>query len=453
MKERGSQTRRLLLMGFGGLLLLLAITGLNALSVLKRIQSENERIRADYVNRDRILEQLRSDIYLSGTYVRDFLLEPDPALADVHRTELESARARIQTNENAYRRMLREQEIVPFERFALGLRAYFDSLEPALQWNPGQRRALGYSFMKESLLPRRMEIVRLTDQISQVNQSQLEIGNREVSELFGNFRRSLIILSVATFVCGLLVAGGSMLRLLQLERLSSLRFAEVEQARSAQRELSARLLEIQESERKALSRELHDEVGQAVSSLLLGIGNVASSLSSDGKLEALRQLEELHRLAETTVAEVRDMALLLRPSMLDDLGLLPALQWQARETSRTTDVAVEIHAGPIAENLPEEHKTCIYRIVQEALHNVVRHAKAKRVWIYLGESEGNQLRLTIEDDGQGFSPENEKGLGLLGMKERVMHLHGSFHLESRPGRGTSIQVELPFSDAAAKVNA
>ena len=453
MKERGSQTRRLLLMGFGGLLLLLAITGLNALSVLKRIQSENERIRADYVNRDRILEQLRSDIYLSGTYVRDFLLEPDPALADVHRKELESARARIQANENAYRRMLRKQELVPFERFAHGLRAYFNSLDPAMQWDPGQRRALGYSFMKDSLLPRRMEIVRLTDQISQVNQSQLEIGNREVSELFSNFRRSLITLSAATFVCGLLVAGGSMLRLLQLERLSSLRFAEVEQARSAQRELSARLLEIQESERKALSRELHDEVGQAVSSLLLGIGNVASSLSSDGKLEALRQLEELHRLAETTVAEVRDMALLLRPSMLDDLGLLPALQWQARETSRTTDVAVEIHAGPLAENLPEEHKTCIYRIVQEALHNVVRHAKAKRAWIYLGGSEGNRLRLTIEDDGQGFSPENEKGLGLLGMKERVMHLHGSFRLESRPGRGTSIQVELPFSDAGAKVNA
>src|SRR6185437_2485421 len=95
MSHRGTQTRRLLLVGFGGILLLLAITGLNAVSVLKAIQSRNEQIRQDYVNRERILEQLRSDVYLSGTYVRDLLLEPDPARADTHRNELEETRSRI----------------------------------------------------------------------------------------------------------------------------------------------------------------------------------------------------------------------------------------------------------------------------------------------------------------------------------------------------------------------
>src|SRR4051794_20855162 len=113
----GRQTRRLLLIGFGGLLLLLAFTGFNALSVLSRIQTRNESIRQDYVNRDRILEQLRSDIYLSGTYVRDLLLEPDPTRADIHRNELNATRGRIEAMITAYQQVLRSEERAPFQRF------------------------------------------------------------------------------------------------------------------------------------------------------------------------------------------------------------------------------------------------------------------------------------------------------------------------------------------------
>lgn len=450
MDASGRQMLRLLLTGFGGLLLLLAFTGFNALSVFNKIETENERIRADYVNRNRILQQLRSDIYLSGTYVRDLLLEPNPALADVHRSELESARGRIGASEAAYERILRREERDPFRQFTKELGAYFESLRPALQWDPEQRRAYGYAFMKNSLLPRRMTVVQLADQISQVNQRQLEAGARQVSELFASFRRSLLVLVLLTLLCGFMVATGSIVRLLQLERLSSRRFAEVLQAQSALRELSTRLLEVQESERKALSRELHDEVGQALSGLLLGIGNVASTITGAETSEVQAQLQDLRRLAERTIAVVRDMSLLLRPSMLDDLGLLPALQWQAREVSRTKNIAVEVRASHLADDLPDEHKTCIYRIVQEALHNIVRHASATTVQIDLAEFDNKCVQLTIEDDGQGFQPQQEKGVGLLGMEERVKHLRGSFRLQSRLGRGTSIQVELPLARAEAE---
>jgi len=211
------------------------------------------------------------------------------------------------------------------------------------------------------------------------------------------------------------------------------------------RELSSRLLAVQESERKALSRELHDEVGQALSGLLLGIGNAAATIAPGREVEARCQLQDLRRLAEKTVAVVRDMSLLLRPSMLDDLGLVPAVQWQARETSRTNDISVQVHAESVSDDLPEAHKTCIYRIVQEALHNVSRHAKARTVQIHLTERQHRSLELRIEDDGQGFIPEREKGVGLLGMEERVIHLGGTFHLESRPGNGTRIHLELPLS--------
>ena len=441
-QKTGSQTRRLLLIGFGGLLLLLAITGVNALSVLSRIQTRNESIRQDYLNRDRILQQLRSDIYLSGTYVRDLLLEPDPSNADVHRNELNGTRDRIESMIAAYQQVLRGEEKNPFTRFTREVGLYFDSLRPALQWNAAQRKQLGYSFMKNSLLPRRMVVVGLADQISQLNQEQMETGSKRVTALFSTFRRDLVLLLITTLVTGFLLASASIYRILRLERLSALRFDEASQARGALRDLSARLVDVQETERRALSRELHDEVGQALSALLLAIGNVAAILSPDENPEARNQLLDTRRVAEKTVAVVRDMSLLLRPSMLDDLGLLPALEWQAREVSRNHNLRVTVEADSVPEDVPDEQRTCIYRVVQEALRNVTRHARATLVQIQLRQDE-KTLRLTIQDDGQGFSPERERGLGLLGMEERVKHLAGGFHVESRPGHGTIIRVELP----------
>lgn len=443
MTSSGTQTRRLLLIGFGGILLLLALTGLNAVSVLRTIQTRNERIREDYLNRERILEQLRSNVYLSGTYARDLLLEPDPARAEMHRNELEGARAQIESMIAEYARILRGNERPAFQQFEKEVSAYFDSLQPALQWNAEQRRALGYQYMQNSLLPRRMVIVHLADQIRSINQKQLEAGNRQVADLFAEFRRSFITLLLVTLACGMALAAGSVYRILRLERLSAARFEEVVQTRAALRDLSARMLEIQETERRALSRELHDEVGQSLSALLLAIDNVSASLPQESNSEPRTQLLEIRRLAERTVTVVRDMSLLLRPSMLDDLGLVPALQWQAREVSRNNNIRIDVQADASSEDLPDEHKTCIYRIVQEALRNVTRHARARFVQIHLTHPDGT-LRLTIQDDGQGFVPEREKGMGLLGMEERVAYLKGAFEVKSQPGRGTLINVDLPL---------
>lgn len=442
------QIRRLLLVAFGGLLLLLAFSGLNTLSVLRRIQTQNEHIRQDYSNRNQILEQLRSDIYLSGTFVRDLLLEQDPSRADTHRLELEAARTRINQNVAAYNLLLRPEERLAFQEFRTELDAYFKSLQPALEWNAAQRRSLGYAYMKDSLLPRRMVVVHLADQVSRVNERQMETGTRQIESLFSRFRRSLIIVLAFMLFCGVLLAVGSISRILRLEYISAKRFEEAEHAREGLRDLSARLIEVQESERRSLSRELHDEVGQSLSALLLGIGNVAAIVSPDGVGGARAQLADLRRLAERTVSIVRDMSLLLRPSMLDDLGLIPAVQWQAREISRNSNIYVQVLAESIPEDLPDDYKTCIYRIVQEALRNVVRHAQAKSVRINLSLS-AEHLLLTIKDDGQGFQPHREKGLGLLGMEERVSHLHGDFRVESRPGEGACIRVELPLAQRSA----
>lgn len=432
------------------MLLLLALSGINALTVVRKVETQSERIREDYFNRDQILEQLRSDIYLSGTYVRDLLLDQNPAEAGRHRRELDSTRTRVDRNVVAYEAILRSEERAPFQRFRTELDSYFNSLLPVLDWDAAQRRALGYDFMRTSLLPRRMMVVHLADQISAVNKRQMQAGNQQVANLFSRFRGTLIVFLVLTLVCGGLLTAGSVHSILRLEKVSAGRLNDAENAQAALHDLSARLIEVQESERRALSRELHDEVGQSVSALLLGIGNVAALLPSS-IAEARSQLGELRLLAEKTVAVVRDMSLLLRPSMLDDLGLIPAVQWQAREISRNHNVFVQVHADAIPEDLPDEHKTCIYRVVQEALRNAVRHAKAKTVHIDL-KQRGDTLLLTIRDDGKGFSPDREKGLGLLGMEERISHLHGHFRVTSQAGEGASISVELPIAEREAAVH-
>ena len=133
--------------------------------------------------------------------------------------------------------------------------------------------------------------------------------------------------------------------------------------------------------------------------------------------------------------------------MLDDLGLVPALHWQAREVSRRTGLRVDVDADEAADDLPEEYRTCIYRVVQEALQNSSRHAGARTVRISVHHGGGRVL-LRVQDDGKGFEAAHVRGLGLIGMEERVTHLNGELHVRSRSGEGTTLEVELPVSPVA-----
>jgi signal transduction histidine kinase len=141
------------------------------------------------------------------------------------------------------------------------------------------------------------------------------------------------------------------------------------------------------------------------------------------------------------------MALLLRPSMLDDFGLLAAVEWQGREISKRTGLVVEVMDHNFDDDLPDDHKTCIYRVVQEALNNCTAHAKATHARVLLTGGARHYV-LSISDDGVGFDPARKFGMGLLGMQERVARLGGTFLVESAPGRGTSIRVELPVAHSS-----
>jgi signal transduction histidine kinase len=156
------------------------------------------------------------------------------------------------------------------------------------------------------------------------------------------------------------------------------------------------------------------------------------------------QIRHVIVMAENSIQTVRNIALLLRPSMLDDLGLIPALEWQAREISRRGEMNVEVRSEMVPEQMPDEVKICIYRIVQEALNNAAAHASAKKAEVsVVGSLDG--LRVEITDDGRGFDAQRVRGMGLLGMEERVKHLGGSLMIVSRARQGTSVVAELPVA--------
>jgi signal transduction histidine kinase len=259
--------------------------------------------------------------------------------------------------------------------------------------------------------------------------------------LQGGLTRALTI----SLGSGLLLVLASMLYIARLERQTRSRYLELALSRHELRRLSARLVDAQETERRSISRELHDEIGQSLGALLVDLGRLSATLPSD-RPEVKAQLENMKSVAERTVDAVRNIALLLRPSMLDDLGLVAALEWQGREVSRRSAVEVEVQSESVPDNLPDEHKICIYRLVQEALNNAVRYSGAKNVRVTV-ERSGNNIMVRVSDDGRGFDPKRVRGLGILGMEERVKRLSGTLTVDSKPGQGATLVAELPLDDS------
>ena len=204
--------------------------------------------------------------------------------------------------------------------------------------------------------------------------------------------------------------------------------------------LAARLMMAQEEERRRISRELHDQVGQTITLLTLELTRLQAALPPGDATRA--GLATCLQLAEDNAVIVRNMALLLRPSMLDDLGLVPALNWQAREVLRRNGMQVTVEADDACNRLPDDYRTCIYRVVQEALHNATKHARAAHAHVTVRQ-EPLQIRVVIEDDGRGFDTHLQKGMGILGMEERVRYLGGVLQIESEPGYGTCVSILLP----------
>ncbi|HEV8635659.1 MAG TPA: sensor histidine kinase [Chloroflexota bacterium] len=212
------------------------------------------------------------------------------------------------------------------------------------------------------------------------------------------------------------------------------------------RALSSQVITAQEEERKRISRELHDETAQALTLLLIRL----KLLQNARDLAEVRTgAAELRELTARTLEEVRKLALELRPTTLDHLGLVAALEWYSREFAQRIGAAVDVHVEGLAGRLHPEVELVVYRVVQEALTNIARHAAASHVDVRLKFGD-DAVEVAIEDDGRGFDAASaastrERGLGLFGMRERVELIGGTISIDSRVGHGTRIQVRVPHT--------
>jgi signal transduction histidine kinase len=216
----------------------------------------------------------------------------------------------------------------------------------------------------------------------------------------------------------------------------------VERSRLVARESLQRVVTAQEAERRRLARELHDETGQALTSILLGLRSVDEAPDDAGRVHALGELRDLVR---STLQDVRRLAVDLRPTALDDFGLVPALERLTQTFAESTGIRVEFESG-LDDRLPSELETALYRIVQESLTNIVKHARASSVSVVLSRRPGS-VTAVVEDDGVGFDADStrEEGLGLVGMRERVALLGGRLSLETTPDAGTTLLAEVPLT--------
>jgi signal transduction histidine kinase len=435
--------RGLVLAMCGSLLFLLLGSGITAVHFLRDMHAQEMSVTHALVERTQMLVGLWVSVQGYRHAVEQFVLQTHAVPDQVARQRLDQLTAQVHSELGSYpsQQDFRESALLRDlqESFSQQHSLYTAVLTPAAskQAPPeatGTRRVTAEELLLE--WPARLRLW---------NGERLYHADRTLAAQFANAQSGLTRTLAIALGSGLLFACVGMAYIARLERQTRARYIELARSRQDLQELSARLVDAQETERRSISRELHDEVGQSLGALLVDIGRL-SSLSSSADPNVKDQLEHLKSVAERSFNAVRNIALLLRPSMLDDLGLVAALEWLGREVSRSTEVEVVVESENVPEDLPEQYKVCIYRLVQASLHNAVRHSGARNTTVAVVPSK-HGIQVQITDDGRGFDPDRTRGLGLLGMEERVKRLGGSFRVQSQPGKGATVTVELPAPPA------
>lgn len=440
-----------LLIGFGILIILIAVLGFGAIRQAKKIYGEMERTQESYLRTESFRRDITADMYLADILVRDYLLDPSPQNVRAHKEQLLTIRASLQDRMDNLAAHVGRGYTPGLKELQNEVQGYWDSLDPIFDWTPQDKAQRSWSFLRHKVLPRREAVGKLAREIASLARENLRSEQQRIREKQETLRGFLVKMMAFALGIGTVVALVTTYRVTVLERQHESQSKKIQEAEADLRRLSRRLVQAQETERKSLSRELHDEVGQTLTALGMELANIEDVRDTNSDLFQER-LEDAKRLNADAMRAVRALAMGLRPSMLDDLGLEPALEWQGREFSRHTGVTSNVNVDGNLDTLDEAQRTCIYRVVQEALTNCARHAQAKAVDVSLKQSS-DRVQVTIRDDGVGFDPHKsaQTGLGLMGMKERVQAIGGQLLVSSRRGTGTTVIVVIPLSKVEASV--
>lgn len=438
--------RAALVLGFGLTLGLWLFAGYQFTRRMSGVQRQAEEINARYTRAQDQLSTVRAQVLIASVYVRDALLDPDPRATNTYRHQLAAAYDKMTTALQMYEPVLDEAaERARVDRLRAEIDDFRTTMVDVLAADDSASASEARRLLTTQVVPKRETVIRVAEQVQAMNRRAFIDQQSAVAQVYAATQRSnwrqlglalagsLGIALLATLYSGRLEAS-----------LKRQREKDLQNARDLQR-LSARLVTAQEEERRNIARELHDEIGQVLTAVKVEI-SVAQRSMSGGAAPA--RLDDALAMTDTAIHTVRDLSHLLHPAMLDDLGLATALDSYTHRFSGRYGIAIDFIHDQAIGRLAPEIEVAAYRIVQEALTNVVKHAEARSCRVYL-QRLAHTVLITVEDDGRGFDARGQehgsaqRGLGLLGIRERTAQLQGTALIESSEGRGTRVTVELP----------
>jgi signal transduction histidine kinase len=413
------RTWPLLAIAFAVLLAAFLLSGVALHREYRRIYADIERTQQSYQSVERLLDVIRSELYAIAILARDYLLKSTPSLDRQEERELIELRKSLLSHVGELESAVEQSEAFRLHELKEQVDRYSSLINSMFAWTPEEKRVRSYGFLTREIVPFRTTVLKMAAEIDELNTLQFRKRHGAMRDIQSAAEERMVW--AFSFVCvfGLLVAGLVVGRTRELEHRSELHHAELQREREELRRLSNKVVSAQEEERKSISRELHDEIGQLLTGLKIELAHLDQA-RLDSESEFADHMKRARAMAEQTLRAVRDLATGLRPAVLDQLGLEPAIRWQAREHTRLTGVPVTVEVSGELDALHDQHRTCAYRVVQEALTNCARHALPSSITVRVTGGDEN-LSVVVQDDGRGFSRTSgpHHGLGLLGMEERV----------------------------------
>jgi len=441
----GLTIRAALFLGFGVTLALWLAAGYRLAQRFSDVESAAAAVNARYLRAQELLRDVDTQVRLGSVLLRDAMLAPDSTTVEVDRSRLEGICAAAQADLRQYVPVVgssgERDGLTRLQREVESYRMATLAVLRANDLSPASARAI----LEQRVVPQREMALRTSTRVQALNREAFVAQTLSTAQVYRAAQRAgwqqLGAALAANLAIGIWagVYAGRLETRLRKQRARDL------QLTSDLHRLSAKIVSAQEDERRMIARELHDEVGQTLAAIRVELA-FAQRPQADASAIASR-IEDVRMITEGALHTIRDLSHLLHPAVLDDLGLVPALESLASGFGARHGVAVELRHEHMETRLEPDLETAIYRIVQEALNNVSKHAHAQTCLISIAR-DPDAVRVVIDDDGVGFAAEPggdaaRQGLGLIGIRERAALLGGSLSVVTATGRGTRLVIELP----------
>jgi signal transduction histidine kinase len=441
--------RGTLLLGFGLILVLWAIAGYSFTRGIGEVEQRTAALQERLTVSEQLLGSVRVQVLLGSVYLRDALMDIQPGRTSYYRAELLAIRKGIDEALRRYVALVNspvEREMC--DRLRGEVASFWETALIVLDGDTLGQGGDAQAFLRARVIPKRQVIFDVSESVQSLHRRGFASQQMEMIRIYRAMQMRAGITSVLALVLSLAIASFVLAYTGRLESRIREQQARDAQNASALQRLSARLVDAQEEERRVIARELHDEVGQALTAIKMELSMAGRAIDHQ---PGPASLDNAQAIADRALHMVRDLSRLLHPRMLEDLGLVTALEAYLRDFATRTGISADLVHDGVEERLESHVEITAYRIVQEALTNIARHSGASTCVVFV-ERLPAALAVTVEDNGRGFDPARvaaeRGGVGLLGIEERTAGFRGTYKLDSRPGGGTRLRVELPVSGAA-----